>query len=122
MSSVQHRLNFVLTAIEVIGKRMEKIKTDYDFVKDDEGDTILDSVNARLQTIGENVNKIEKSEKGFFRLKLDIDPLPIIDFRNIISHDYESLDYQIIYKICIDDLPILKQKIQTFLLYNNEAV
>lgn len=122
MSNAQYRLSLILTAIEVIEKRMQKIKSAEDFVKDDEGDTILDSVNARLQSIGENVNKIVKADKDFFRLQFEIDPLPIVDFRNIISHDYESLDYQIIYKICIDDLPILKQKIQTFLSNNNEAV
>ncbi len=121
MSNISHRLDLILKAIEIIEKRMHPIKKAEDFIKDDGSDIILDSINARLQTIGENANKILKADKYFFTL-LQIDPLPIINFRNIISHEYELLDYQIIYKICTEDIPLLKQKIQTFLLNNNETV
>lgn len=120
MSKINYRLSLIMSAIAIIEKRMKKIKISKDFIKNDDSKTILDSINARLQTIGENANKILKADKDFFS-QLQLDPLPIIDFRNIISHEYEALDYQIIYKICIEDLPILKQKIQTF-LSNNEAV
>ena len=58
----------------------------------------------------------QEADKDFFALQLQIDPLPIIDFRNIISHEYEVLDYQIIYKICTADNPLLKQKIKTFFI------
>ena len=122
MSNMNYRLTLILNAITIIDKRMKKIKISEDFIKDDNGETILDSINARLQTIGENANKIPKSDKEFFSLQLQMDPLPIIDFRNIISHEYELLDYQIIYKICTEDLSILKQKIETFLSNNNETV
>lgn len=122
MSKVNYRLGLILSAVKVIEKRMEKIQTADDFIKDDDGNTILDSINARLQTIGENANKILKADKDFFQVYLQIDPLPIIDFRNIVSHEYELLDYQIIYKICVKNLPLLKQKIQTFLSNNNETV
>ncbi|HEY8689779.1 MAG TPA: HepT-like ribonuclease domain-containing protein [Chitinophagaceae bacterium] len=122
MSNMNYRLTLILNAITIIDKRMKKIKISEDFIKDDNGETILDSINARLQTIGENANKIPKSDKEFFSLQLQMDPLPIIDFRNIISHEYELLDYQIIYKICTENLFILKQKIETFLSNNNETV
>ena len=115
MSNFRYRLELILKSIDLIETRMKKIKTPEDFVKDDEGETILDSINARLQSIGGNVSKITKADKEFFNIHLQISPLPIIDFRNIISHEYELLDYQIIYKICLSDLPVLKQKIQTFL-------
>ena len=121
MSNINYRLTLILNAVSTIDKRMKKIKIPKDFIKDDNGVTILDSINARLQTIGENANKILKSDKEFFSSQLQMDPLPIIDFRNIISHEYELLDYQIIYKICTEDLSILKQKIETFLSNNNET-
>ncbi|MEO8567904.1 MAG: HepT-like ribonuclease domain-containing protein [Ginsengibacter sp.] len=122
MSKVNYRLGLILNALKIIEKRMEKIQNADDFIKDDDSNTILDSINARLQTIGENANKILKADKDFFQVHLHIDPLPIIDFRNIVSHEYELLDYQIIYKICVKNLPLLKQKIQTFLSNNNETV
>ncbi len=122
MFNIHYRLNLILKSLEIIERRMKKIQSPDDFIKNDENDTVLDSVNARLQSIGENVNKITKAEKDFFDLQLQIDPLPIINFSNIISHEYELLDYQVIYKICVDDIPLLKQKIQTFLSDNNEVV
>ncbi len=122
MSNIQHRLSLILKAIDIIEKRMKKIEIADDFIKNDENDTILDSINARLQSIGENVNKIERANRNFFNANLQIDPVPIIDFRNIISHEYELLDYEMIFKICVEDLPILKQKIETYLSNNNEAV
>ena len=54
MFNAKDRLELILTAINRIENRMKKISTPDDFVKDDDGDTILDSINARLQTIGEN--------------------------------------------------------------------
>jgi len=122
MYNRNYRLDLILKAIEIINERMKNISVPDDFTKDKFGITILDSINARLQSIGENVNKITRLDNTFFSDKLQIDPLPIIDFRNIISHDYELLDYQVIYSICKEDIPILKQKIQTFLSNNNETV
>ncbi len=122
MSGNFFRLSLIVSAIEIIQKRMVEIQKPEDFITNDYGLTLLDSINARLQTIGENLNKVFRSDEELVKEKLNIDPLPIIDFRNIISHEYELLDYQIIYNICISDLPILKQKIQTFLSGNNESV
>ena len=68
------------------------------------------------------MNKILKSEEAHLVSDMGINPLPIVDFRNIVSHEYELLDYQIIFKICTEEIPLLKQKIQTFLSNNNETV
>lgn len=122
MSKVNYRLGLILNAIEIIEKRMQQIKVADDFIKNDNTLTILDSITIRLQTIGENANKIEKQNKNFFWQHFQIDPSPIIDFRNIVSHEYEMLDYEIIYVICTKNIPLLKQKIQIFLSNNNETV
>ena len=45
----------------------------------------------------------------------------IIRFKDFISHHYEKLDTNIVFETCKNDLPILKQKIQTFLSGNNES-
>jgi uncharacterized protein with HEPN domain len=100
MSKINYRLSLILNAIEIIEKRMRPIKEPDDFVKDENALTILDSVTIRLQTIGENTSKIEKQNKNFFQQYFQIEPSPIIDFRNIVSHEYELLDYEIIYAIC----------------------
>lgn len=69
----------------------------------------------RLQTIGENLNKIFKADPDFIANNIQIDPLPIINFRNIVSHAYELVDYEIIYTICTIELASIKTHIKNYL-------
>ncbi len=94
---------------------MFKIQVEEDFVATKDGLTILDSVTMRLQTIGENFSKINKEDPQLITDILQIDIVPIIGFRNIVSHHYELLDYQIIYKICTEQISPLKQSIVRYL-------
>lgn len=82
----------------------------------------LDAAMMRLQVIGENIKKISKYNPDFFESILSFDTNNIIRFRDFISHHYEKLDIDIIFEICKNDIPTLKQKIQTFLSGNNEPV
>lgn len=109
------RLAFILDSMNRIQKRMLIINVPEDFINTDEGVDMLDSITMRLQAIGENFNKILKEDKPLIEDQLQIDVAPIIGFRNFISHHYELLDHQIIYKICTVDLPPLKQIITNFL-------
>lgn len=93
-----------------------------DFRKNDEAFGKLDATMMRLQVIGENIKKIIKIAPGFFSDNLQFDTNAIIRFRDFISHHYEKLDTDIIFEICQEDIPLLKQKIQTFLSNNNETV
>ena len=97
---------------------MAAIKNDEDFISTKEGLTILDAITMRLQSIGENFSKINKQSPSLIEDKLQIDAVPIINFRNFISHHYELLDYQIIYKICTKELGQLKQSISNYLNQN----
>lgn len=81
-----------------------------DFRKNKDSFGKLDATMMRLQVIGENIKKIIKVDPDFFSDHLQFDTNTIIRFRDFISHHYEN------------DIPILKQKIQTFLSNNNEAV
>jgi len=93
-----------------------------DFQKNDESLGKLDATMMRLQVIGENIKKITKINPDFFLNKLEFGTNAIIRFRDFISYHYEKLDTDIIFEICRDDIPLLKQKIQTFLSDNNETV
>ncbi len=93
-----------------------------DFRKSNDNFGKLDATMMRLQVIGENVKKIIKVEPDFFSDNLQFDTNTIIRFRDFISHHYEKLDTDIIFEICKSDIPVLKQKIQTFLSNNNEPV
>lgn len=92
------------------------------FQKNDETRGKLDATMMRLQVIGENIKKITKINPDFFSDSLAFDTNAIIRFRDFISHHYEKLDTDIIFEVCRDDIPLLKQKIRNFLSGNNEAV
>ena len=114
MFNSKEKLEFILESIIIIEERMQLIKSDGDFVESKNGLLILDSVTMRLQAIGDAFSQINKQEE-FIIEKLEIDVSPIIGFRNFMSHHYELLDYQIIYKICTKDLIPLKIAVENYL-------
>ncbi len=85
-----------------------------------EDEKSFDAVMMRLQSIGENIKKINKINGDFFEINLQFDTNNVIRFRDLISHHYEKLDTEIVFEICTIDIPELKQKIQTFLSNSND--
>lgn len=63
-----------------------------------------------LEIIGEAVNKISAQT-----LALAEQPIPwrdIVDFRNLVSHEYFRVDYTVVYKIATEEIPLLKKAIE----------
>ena len=87
---------------------MKKISAAEDFTVTEAGQILYDSILVRLQSIGENFKKIESIQDGFTEQHLQLDPRPIIRFRDIASHHYELMDYQVIYNICTKNIPELE--------------
>lgn len=116
------KCELILESISAIQAYLIKIKSADDFKTSFEGNKTLDAVMMRLQSVGENIKKINKTNATFFENLLFFDTNNIIRFRDFISHHYEKLDSDIVLEICKIDIPLLKQKIQTFLSNNNETV
>ncbi|MCG3165659.1 MAG: hypothetical protein POELPBGB_01427 [Bacteroidia bacterium] len=60
-----------------------------------------------LEIIGEAVNKISP-----MTLALSEQSIPwrdIVDFRNLVSHEYFRVDYTMVYKIATQEIPTLKK-------------
>ncbi len=115
MHSVQERLILIVDTVNIIENRMASIKKAEDFISDEQSIILLDAICMRLQTIGENLNKVFKSDPDFIKNNIQFDPLPIINFRNIVSHAYELVDYEIIYTICTTELAPIKKQIENYL-------
>jgi uncharacterized protein with HEPN domain len=106
------RLELILDHISVIDERMKRVlDADY-FVSNEEGQILYDSILIRLQSIGENVKKIETVHFGFTKDILGLDVTKIIRFRDIISHHYELMDNQVIYNIVTIHIPELGEAIK----------
>lgn len=105
-------LEYILQSIELIQKRFLAIGQSDDFMKDDEGLEKLDSISMRLQSIGEALKNIYKTDPQVLE---NIAPKnywsEIIKFREVISHHYIDIDSEVVFEICHDELSDLKEKI-----------
>jgi uncharacterized protein with HEPN domain len=114
-SIINERLELILEHTEVVIERMRVVPNADWFISDKDGERTYDSIIARLQPIGENIKKIEKIEPGFIEREFLINADNIIRFRDLIAHHYELIDRQIIFNICIEEIPKLHQKIRNYL-------
>lgn len=112
------KLQDILEAIEIVQNRTVSILTPDKFTDSDDGLVLFDSILMRLQTIGETLKSIEKSDSVFFAKFADSDIEGAIKLRDIISHHYADINPAIVFDICKNHLDQLKSKIQTML---NEA-
>jgi uncharacterized protein with HEPN domain len=104
---IKERLMLILQHAQTIQHRMQGISSADDFINSEAGEVLLDSIITRLQALAENFKKIEKIDPGFTRQHLGIDAAPIIRFRDLAAHHYESLNHHIIFAICRQEIPIL---------------
>jgi uncharacterized protein with HEPN domain len=101
-------LDLMLESIQLIESRFTKIRIPDEFVQSADGTTLLDAISMRLQVIGEAVRKIQKMNPTF------LDPYPGVEwdkiarFRDLVSHHYQQVDYEIVYDICKTHMPRLK--------------
>ncbi len=97
-------------AIRQIERRFTGIQKADDFIANDDGLDRLDGISMMLIVISENVRRIARI------IGNDLDnhypEIPWSDvkgIRNILAHDYFDIDPEEVYKICANDLAILKQ-------------
>jgi len=109
----QYIFEVILEHINVCEKRFSEIKTPEDFINSEYGNTILDAIVTRLQSIGENIKRLLKQYESLTEKYTQIEWEKIVRFRDFISHHYEKLDYEIVFDICENDIPKLKQVIET---------
>jgi uncharacterized protein with HEPN domain len=62
----------------------------------------------QIEIIGEAANSITPGTKAIFT---DLEWKQIIGMRHILVHEYFGVDFDLIWQVIIDDLPILKEKI-----------
>ena len=101
-------LNLMFESIRMVQDRFSKIGMSEDFVSTPNGVTLLDAISMRLQVIGESVKKIQKTDLAFLNRYAEIEWDKIARFRDLVSHHYEHVDHEIVYDICRNHIPRLK--------------
>lgn len=112
-ANIEELLNFILESIALIKSRFQNINSTEDFLADDNGLMILDSISMRLQSIGEAIKNIDKKEQDFLLQVADkFYWSKIIKTREILTHHYIDIDAETIFNICDEKLDELEQKIK----------
>lgn len=91
----------ILDSIESIDEHLENRRVFSEYLQ---SKTKRRAVERELEIIGEAVNRLLKLnstiEISFARI--------IVDLRNKVIHSYDSIDNEIIWKVVMKDIPILK--------------
>jgi len=108
-------LGGIYESILPIEERFADIKAADDFALSSQGVLTLESIAMRLQVIGELVKKIEKSDGSIFEKFPEVEWAMIARLRDIISHHYDTIDHEIIYDICKNHIPELRDTVSAML-------
>jgi len=101
-------LDLIIESIDLVQKRFAKISDSEGFISTSDGVTILDAITMRLQVIGESVKRIQKKDLSLLNRYAEIQWDKIARFRDLVSHHYEHVDHEIVYDICQNHIPKLK--------------
>lgn len=67
------------------------------------------AVERVLEIIGEAVNKV--SSQTLAKSKHAIPWRDVVDFRNLITHEYFRVDYTMVYKLATEEVPKIKSAV-----------
>ena len=97
-------------AIRRIERRFTRIQKADDFIADDDGLDQLDGISMMLIAISENIRRLDRlMAESLANRYPEIPWSEIKGIRNILAHDYFDIDPEEIYRICREDLAILKR-------------
>lgn len=107
------KLEQISESIDIIQDRCKEYHSLNDFLQTPWGMTIMEACIMRLQVIGETIRGIDdKTHQELFANYPDVPWRKIIGLRNIISHEYANIDYDIIWIVIDKYLPPLKETVE----------
>lgn len=113
--TIKDRLEQIAESIELIISRCENINAANEFLLSPDNVMKFDSCVMRLQAIGEQIGKILKEENCPFDKYPDIPWVAAYDMRNFISHEYASIDEEIVFDVIKEDLPQMQEAVEKIL-------
>lgn len=101
-------LGHILKAIE----RIDRYTAGMDELGFLNSELVQDAVIRNIEIIGEASNNIQRVAPAFAAQRDDIPWLVMYTMRNRVSHGYDKVDLEILWKTIQGDLPILRAQIQ----------
>lgn len=101
-------LGHILKAIE----RIDRYTEDMDEMAFLDNELVQDAVIRNIEIVGEAANNIQRVDADFAARHDDIPWLVMYTMRNRVSHGYDKVDLEIVWKTIQSDLPGLYGQIQ----------
>ena len=111
-ATIMDKLNLILESIDQIEEYSKRIEKPNDFLLSPGGVLRLDACVMRFQVIGESVRSLLTIDNTPLLEHNEIPWRKIVGLRNLISHEYMSVDEVLIYNIIKDDLPLLRKAVE----------
>lgn len=109
-------LGDMLNATNKIQHRCSKINCVDDFLDDEEGQILLDSICMLLVALGEAVKQIDKiTDKRLFKKYPQVEWVKVAGIRDILSHHYFDLNAETVFALCQNHIEILKDTLEKIL-------
>ena len=107
---IRESIDVLLQALELIDQRFRAIITGDGFLKTEDQQTLVDAIYLRLQIVSQKIDRIESVYPDFFSERsIDVNDLRKIDKH--IELNYEELDRELIFDICINIIPAFHKKL-----------
>lgn len=111
MNETERRISDYLEHIQQAIERISRYTGGMDQVGFLQNEMVQDAVIRNLEIIGEASNNIRKCDPDFAKAHDDIPWLVIYAMRNRVSHAYHKIDFEIVWKMIWNDLPLLRQQV-----------
>lgn len=106
-------LSQILEGIRRIERRFEGVTSAQDFLVEEQNLDRLDAIGMMLIAIGESLKKFERSGgKPFMDRHPEMDWKGAKGVRDFLSHHYFDLDAEVVFAICRDRIPQLKDVVR----------
>lgn len=101
-------LQHILTAIERIDRYTENID-ELGFLN---SELVQDAVIRNIEIIGEAANNIQQVDAAFAAAHAEIPWQVMYAMRNRLSHGYDKVDFEMVWKTIFNDLPDLYKRVK----------
>ena len=106
-------LEDMIAAVGKIEERCGRVETSDDFLEDEDGQILLDSICMLLIAVGEGVKQIDKLTNGDLLCRYpEVEWKRVAGIRDILSHHYFDLNAETVFGVCSKRVAVLKQTLE----------
>jgi uncharacterized protein with HEPN domain len=113
---VREILRQILWSAQTIANRFEPIASPDDFIASEAGLEKLDAISMQLIALGESIKNLDRVTSGALLSRYpQVEWKRVMGMRDILSHHYFDIDYEVVYTVCDLHISQLSETVQQML-------